>query len=107
MKNVQVIDGAVNCTYPIYAFTDDEFLLVFPASGQDIEFIDDAIARFKSKGLVNVLKNVWSRPIKKANAVGIHGTLYYELEEKKEFYPTKSEKDVEGPPHSSLQTTKS
>ena len=25
MKNVQVIDGADNCTYSIYAFTDKEF----------------------------------------------------------------------------------
>lgn len=25
VKNVQVIDGAVNCTYPIYAFSDELF----------------------------------------------------------------------------------
>ena len=104
MKNVQVIDGAVNCTYPIYAFTDDEFLLIFPAPGQDIEFIDDARKRLGLEKTGETLKGVWKRLVKKPDVVGIHGTLFYELEEKKEYYPSKSEKDVEGPPHSPLQT---
>ena len=41
MKNVQVIDGASNCTYPVYAFTPEEFATLFPAPGQDVEFIED------------------------------------------------------------------
>lgn len=95
MKNVQVIDGAVNCTYPVYAFTDDEFLLIFSEIGQDIEFIKDALDRLGTTQLEKALKNVWSRPIKKPDIKGIHGTLYYDLGKKKKYYPSKSEKDVE------------
>ena len=104
MKNVQVIDGATNCTYSIYAFTDDEFNVIFSGSEQDIEFIDDARQRLGSEKLGKVLKGVWKRPVRKPDAMGIHGTLFYELEAKKEYYPSKSEKDVEGPPHSPLQS---
>ena len=38
MKNIQVIDGANNCSYDIFAVTDDEFKILFPDPGQDIEF---------------------------------------------------------------------
>ncbi len=105
MKNVQIIDGAINCTYPIYAFTGDEFSSIFPAFGQDIEFIDDARDRIGSDKLGKVLKEVWKRPVKKSDVIGIQGTLFYELEEKKKYYPSKSEKDVEGPPNSPLQSS--
>lgn len=103
MKNVQVIDGASNCTYQIYAFTNSEFESFFPGSGQDIEFIDDAFDRLGEEEASSILMNVWKRPIKKPNAIGIHGTLFYGLDKKKRYYPSKSEKDVEGPPHSPLQ----
>ncbi len=100
MKNVQVIDGAINCTYAIYAFTDDEFAKIFPDRGQDVEFIEDARKRLGSENLGRTLKYVWSRLIKKPEVVGIHGTLFYELDQKKQFYPSKSEHDVAGPPNS-------
>ena len=45
MKNIQVIDGASNCSYDIYAVTEEEFHVLFPDAGQDIEFIEDAIDR--------------------------------------------------------------
>ena len=45
MKNVQIIDGADNCTFSIYQFTDEEFDLVFLVAGQDLEFIDDVLGR--------------------------------------------------------------
>jgi len=44
-KNVQIIDGATNCTYSIYAFTDEQFALLFPEEGQDVEFIEDVMGR--------------------------------------------------------------
>ena len=52
MNHVQVIDDALNCTYPIYAVTEQEFALLFPAHGQDIEFAEDVAKR---------LGNVWAR----------------------------------------------
>lgn len=30
MKNIQVIDGAQNCMYDIFAATDEELSLIFP-----------------------------------------------------------------------------
>ena len=42
-KNVQIIDAAANRTYHIYAFTDEQFALLFPEESQNIEFIEDAI----------------------------------------------------------------
>ena len=99
MRNVQVIDGANNCTYPIYAFTDDEFSKIFPAPGQDVEFIEDALERLGTEALDAALENVWARLVRKADVIGIHGTLFYELDRKKQFYPSKSERDVAGPPN--------
>ena len=44
VKNIQVIDGALNAVYDIFQATDEEFALIFPP-GQDIAFIDEVIAR--------------------------------------------------------------
>ena len=43
MKNIQVIDGAVNCVYDVFAATDEEFALIFPP-GQGVAFIDEVRA---------------------------------------------------------------
>jgi hypothetical protein len=99
MRNVQVIDGAENCTYSIYAFTDRKFLKIFPTPEQDVEFIEDALERLGTEALDRILKKVWARPVRKPDVVGIHGTLFYELDHKKRFYPSKSESDVAGPPN--------
>ena len=50
MKNVQVIDGADNCTYDIYQFTDEEFAVVFPGDGQDVEFAEELYDRLSNEG---------------------------------------------------------
>lgn len=95
MKNVQVIDGAENCKYSVYEFTDGEFEKVFPAPGQDVEFIEDVIERLGEKQAGMLLAPVWKRIKRKAETVGIHGTLFYELRErKKKFYPTKREAEM-------------
>ena len=49
MKNIQVIDGAMNTTFSIFQATDVEFKAA--------------------------LRNIWERPIRKQDAHGIHGTL--------------------------------
>jgi hypothetical protein len=97
MKNIQVIDGANNCTYPIYSATEDEFLVLFPECGQDIEFIEDAIERVGREDLGSMMTNVWKRPVKKPDVVGIHGTLFYELLWKKKYYPSKKDSEMVGP----------
>ena len=94
MKNVQIIDGADNCTYSIYAFTEEEFDAVFPDPGQDVEFIEDAAMRLGDRQLGELLAPVWKRLVPKPEAQGIHGTLFYELLSRKRYYPNKQERDM-------------
>lgn len=97
MKNIQVIDSAINCAYSIYQVEDDVFDLIFPNEGQDIEFIEDFEERVGIEKVNSVLRPAWSRMIReKSNVNGIHGTLFYELrDEKKRFYPNKRETDFD------------
>ena len=81
-------------------FTDEQFALLFPEEGQDIEFIEDVWERLSRKQWKRAFSGAWSRPVRKPDAQGIHGTLFYQLEYKKKFYPSKRESDVAGPPHS-------
>jgi hypothetical protein len=94
MKNVQVIDGADNCTYSIFQFSNRQFEMIFPAKGQDIEFIEDVVRRMGNNKLGQLLKSAWNRPIDKKRVKGIHGTLFYELTFKKKYYPTKIEAEM-------------
>ena len=94
MKNVQVIDGAMNSAYSVYQLTDEEFAVIFPAEGQDIEFIEDVIARIGDHAAGQALGPAWERELRKPDVNGIHGTLFYELEYKKKFYPNKRDADI-------------
>jgi hypothetical protein len=91
MKNIQIIDGALNCTYSVYTATEEEFSLLFPADGQDIQFAEDIDW---DKSVKNAFENIWNRPIDKKKINGIHGTIFYELSYKKDFYPNKKESDI-------------
>lgn len=73
MKNIQVIDGAVNCVYDIFAATDDEFETLF-APDTDIAFIDEIFANGDESRLAEVFNALWTRPVAKSEANGIHGT---------------------------------
>lgn len=94
MKNIQVIDGANNCSYSIYAIADDAFTILFPGTGQDVEFIEDARGRLGDETLGDILREVWNHPVKKPDVLGIHGTLFYELLWKKKYYPTKRSEEL-------------
>ena len=45
MPNIQIIGGADNCAYDIFEMSEKDYKDIFPAERQDIEFIDDFIAR--------------------------------------------------------------
>jgi hypothetical protein len=93
MKNVQIIDGADNCTYDIYAVTDDEFVAIFP-NGADVEFVEDFVSRVGEKRAAEISDAMWTRRVDKKQVVGIHGTLFYELRRKAAYYPTKKESEA-------------
>lgn len=79
MRNVQIIDGASNATYSLFQATDDEFAAIFP-KGRDMETIEDMIERLGDEEASRVLTPLWSRPILKREALGLHGTLFYDNE---------------------------
>jgi hypothetical protein len=96
VKNIQVIDGALNAVYDIFQATDEEFSLIF-APGEDIAFIDEVIARGVRAELDAALTRIWKRRIPKAKATGIHGVLFYELDYKKRYYPTRRDEEAVNP----------
>jgi hypothetical protein len=102
MKNIQVIDGADNCVYDIFAATDDEFLMIFPL-GHDIAFIDEVYDQGNQDALSLAFKSIWERRIKKSEAIGIHGILFYELGKKKAYYPTRRDEEAMNPDGSLLR----
>jgi hypothetical protein len=97
MKNILVIDGANNCAYDIFAASEQLFGVIFPMDGQDIAFIDEVIATAASEDeLDEMMKDLWKRPVRKASVQGIHGTLFYQLEFKKTYYPNRRDSDLDG-----------
>ncbi len=96
MKNIQVIDGANSSVYDIFAATDAEFALIFP-EGQDVAFIEEVLERGPEKELDDVFTALWKRRIPKREAMGIHGILFYELDHKKQYYPTRRDEEAINP----------
>src|ERR1700744_615561 len=84
MKNIQVIDGSLNAVYDIFSATDEEFALIFP-DGQDVAFIGEVQARGNVGKLDEAFARIWRRRIPKCDAMGIHGILFYELDQKKQY----------------------
>ena len=91
MKNIQVIDGAVNAAYTIFAITEEEFDLIFPESGSYVEFIEDMVMRLGEDRVGDVMGPIRKREVAKPDVRGIHGNLFYDLLEKKKFYENKRE----------------
>lgn len=81
MRNIQIIDGANNATFSIFQATDDEFAAIFP-DGRDMELVEDLCERLGEEEAGRVLTPIWSRPILKRDAVGLHGTLFYDNEDR-------------------------
>ncbi|MBO6633986.1 hypothetical protein [Parvibaculum sp.] len=95
MKNVQIIDGADNCTYSIYGMTQEEFDVVFAEAGQDVEFVEDLVIRLGDSEVAALLAPVWERgAVDKPDVAGIHGTLFFGLLWKKKYYPTKKDAEM-------------
>ena len=102
MKNIQVIDAAVKCGYDIFAATDEEFALVFP-EGQDVAFISEVCARADSADLDRAFDRIWTRRLPKLEVIGIHGTLFYEMDHKSAYYPTRRDEEAINPDGSALR----
>lgn len=68
LKNIQIIDRAVNATFSLFQATDDEFAAIFSGAGQDIELVEDFTERVGEEQALRILSPVWERPILKRSA---------------------------------------
>jgi len=102
MKNIQVFDGATNAVYDIFSATEEDFNLIFP-EGQDVAFIEEVMARGPQKELGEAFTRLWKRRIPKRDAMGIHGILFYELDHKRQYYPTRRDEEAINPDGSRLR----
>jgi hypothetical protein len=102
MKNIQVIDGAENSVYDIFAAPDEVFDLVF-LPGTDIAFIEEIMQRPDMERVAEALGTIWSNRLPKSQAKGIHGILFYELRNKRQYYPTLRDEEAANPDGSRLR----
>ena len=79
MKNVLTVDDANNATFSIFQATDEEFSVIFPGQ-RDMELIEDLVERLGENEAGRVVSPLWGRPILKRDAMGIHGTLFFDNE---------------------------
>lgn len=93
MKNILIIDDAQNATFSVFQATEEEHATIFP-NGQDMELIDDLIARIGDDEAGRILAPVWERPILKRDAMGIHGTLFFDNERAQAIIPS-SKREVD------------
>ena len=103
MKNIQIIDGAQNCVYDIFAATNEEFATIFPL-GTDIAFIDEIYETGDRKLLDAAFNSIWQRRVKKADVRGVHGLVFYQLDKKKVYYPTRRDEEAVNPDGSNLRS---
>lgn len=104
MKNIQVVDGAENCVYDIFSISDEDFTIIFP-SGTNIAFIDELYGNRDNKAeVLDIMFNkIWLNRINKNDANGINGILFYEMEYKKKYYPTRKDEEAINPDGSLLR----
>lgn len=95
MKNIQVIDGAQNCVYDVFAASDEDHSLLFP-NGTDIAFAEDFESRADIDQVAGALERLWLNRVPKVNAMGIHGILFYQLTHKREYYPSRKDEEAVG-----------
>ncbi|MFD1156215.1 hypothetical protein [Undibacterium aquatile] len=69
MKNIQIIDGADNSVFDIFAAAEEEFSLIF-ADGHDVAFIDELMASGPESELDDAFNRIWTRRIPHARCNG-------------------------------------
>jgi hypothetical protein len=74
--------------------TADEFRLIFPRQGQDLEVSETVFKRLGRQRAVELFTPIWTRPILKENVQGIHGPLFYNYFDKRHHLPA-SKREVD------------
>ncbi len=94
LRNIQIIDLAANATFSVFQATDDEFNQIFPGTGQEMELSEDFVQRVGEAHAAGILNAIWERPILKRDANGIHGSLYFGYEARRQHIP-ESKREVD------------
>ncbi|WP_342655275.1 hypothetical protein [Pseudomonas sp. F3-2] len=102
MKNIQIIDGALNCVYDIFSCDEASFNTLFPA-GTDIAFSSEIWEREEDVELESIFRRLWESPVPKSQAMGIHGIIFYGLDDKKQYYPSRRDEDAMNPDGSAIR----
>jgi hypothetical protein len=97
MKNILVIDRAENCSFSICLVNEEDFALIFPNPDQDVEFIEDLTKRVGKIRAGKLVQRSTARRIRKRDAMGIHGTLFFDFPERRKYFPNKREDDIDMP----------
>lgn len=84
----------LTCTHDIFEATEEEFSLIFPGRGQDIEFASDFVERIGEE-YEELISRIFERRVSKPDVVGMHGILFYNFDYKKEMYPNKTRADMD------------
>ena len=84
------IVAVADLIYAKHSFGKVRWVLAGPESS-GIHSVKD----LEGKTIATELVATTKRYLEKNNVTGIHGTLFYELETKKRFYPTKRETDLD------------
>lgn len=95
MKNMQLVEPAENCWFAIYSLEEDDFALIFPAPGQDVEFFEDVVKRLGKSEAHELLVRTTRRYVHKPDIHGIHGTLFCDFEQRKKHFPNKQYADLD------------
>lgn len=93
MKYIQAIDGAQNATYDIFGVDEETFSKLFQ-DGTDVEFVSDITKRLGKKSAKECFQKLWSNRVEKTAVVGLHGTIFIDMDYKKKFYPDKTEANM-------------
>ena len=97
MKHIQVIDSAINCSYSLYAVDDSDFAIIFPKPGQNVEFMEEIVERLGETLMGQLVLRSTTLRMDKTTVVGIRGTLFFGLLNKRKYYPNKRDDDIDGP----------
>ncbi|MCZ6633046.1 MAG: hypothetical protein O7G87_06540 [bacterium] len=73
MKNVEIVDGALNSRFEIYGVEGEVFDRLFP-SGQDEVYLEDLDAALQDD--VAFWERVYAHEVDRQSVQGIHGILH-------------------------------
>ena len=73
MKNIEIVDGALNSRFEIYTVEDDVFNALFP-DGKDEIYLEDLSEKLQSDAVF--WERVYAREVERRSVQGIHGILH-------------------------------